>query len=64
MNKTLWIADGSKPIWDAATRVARKRGVSVSQLVTDLLEEHLPTLAEEPTTEDRWANIAAESTAA
>lgn len=64
MNKTLWIADGSKPIWDAATRVARKRGVSVSQLVTDLLEEHLPTLAEEPAAKDRWANIAADSPAA
>ena len=64
MNKTLWIASGSEPIWEAAARVARKRGVSVSQLVTDLLEERLPALAEEPTTEDRWAQIASDSPAA
>lgn len=63
-NKTLYIRDADEPVWDAASRVARRDRVSLSQLVTEALETHLPKLAEQPSRDDRWAQIAAEETPA
>jgi hypothetical protein len=63
-NKTLYLPDAAEPVWDAAERVARKRGIKLGPMLTALLEENLPRLAEEPDPRDRWAQIAADQPAA
>jgi hypothetical protein len=57
-NKTLYVRDGDEAVWEAASRVARRNRISLSRLVTDALEAHLPTAAAEPTRTDRWSHFA------
>jgi hypothetical protein len=57
-NKSLYIRDGDTPVWEAAERVARRKRVSLSQLVIEALEEHLPRAAAEPVRDVRWSEIA------
>ncbi|GAA4439591.1 hypothetical protein [Phytohabitans houttuyneae] len=64
MNKTLWIGRRAQPIWQAAQREADRREIPLTQLLTDLLERHLPGMAEEPTPQDQWAQIAPRTPAA
>lgn len=61
MNKTFYLGKRAQPIWAAAQREADRRDVGLGQLLTDLLEKHLPALAEEPTPQDRWARISADA---
>ncbi len=56
--KNLYVSDRDKPVWKAAERVARRRNVSVAQLVVDALSDYLPRAAAEPDPADRWADIA------
>lgn len=64
-NKTFYVPDRDKPLWDAAQRIAKRDGLSLYRIVANALEAHLPTVAAEPAPEDRWAHIAAnEPTAA
>lgn len=60
-NKTLYISDRAVPVWDAASRVAKRKQMSLGGLLTDLLEERLPQLAEEPTPDDVWSRIASDT---
>ena len=62
--KTLYVREPDEPVWDAATRLAKRRKTTVSRLVAEALEDYLPRMAAEPTPEDRWANIAADTPAA
>lgn len=61
MNKTFWIGKRVRHIWDAAQREADRRNISLFQLLTDLLVANLPRMAEEPTPEDQWAQVAAKT---
>lgn len=59
-NKTFYIPERDKPLWDAAQRVAERDKTSLYRIVTNALESHLPAAAAEPAPEDRWARIAAD----
>lgn len=56
--RKVYVGDHDGPLWEAAERVADKRRISVSRLVREALEAHLPTAAAEPDPADRWAAIA------
>lgn len=59
-NLNLYIPDRDIPLWDAARRVASKRGVSLGRVVSDALSEDLPRQdAEQPA--EKWAAIAADA---
>lgn len=59
----LYVPPAEAPLWEAARRVARKRGVSLYRVVSDALQHDLPRADEEPTETpaDRWAHIAADA---
>lgn len=61
--KTLYVGDRDGPLWEAAQRVADRRRTSLSRLVTEALERHLPDLvdAPEPPPTDRWNDLAADA---
>jgi hypothetical protein len=63
-NKTFYVPDRDKPLWDAAQRIAKRDGISLYRVVADALESHLPAVATAPPPEDRWAHIAADQTVA
>ncbi|GGM26858.1 hypothetical protein GCM10011608_09550 [Micromonospora sonchi] len=63
-NKTLYIPDRDVPLWEAAQRVADRQKVSLYRVVSDALENHLPTAVSEPGPRDRWRHIAADQNAA
>lgn len=44
-NMSLYVREEDQPVWDNARRYAATTGTSVSQLVVDLLREHIPTVA-------------------
>lgn len=58
--KTLYVGDRDEPVWQAADRLAKRNGTSVSRLVAQALADYLPRAAAEPAPEpaDRWAAIA------
>lgn len=60
-NKTLYIPDRDRPLWDAAQRVADRNKVSLYRIVSDALQHHLPAVAANPTPDERWANLAADA---
>ena len=57
---TLYYPDRDTPIWEAAKRVARRDGVSVSRVITEALEIGLPKRAAKQARNDKWDEIAAE----
>jgi hypothetical protein len=59
--QTVYVADREKPIWDAAERIAKRDGVSLSRVVAEALADHLPRRAAQPDPADRWAAIAADA---
>lgn len=65
-NKSLYVPPQDEALWDAAQRVAKRKRISLSRLVTDALEVHVPKVAAEPAPPpaDRWNAVAAESNAA
>ncbi|MGX6605615.1 hypothetical protein ACWKSP_26305 [Micromonosporaceae bacterium Da 78-11] len=61
-HKTLYVsAEDLTTLWAAAERVAARRKISVSRVVTEALETDLPRqdAAVPETPADRWAHIAA-----
>lgn len=58
--RTLYVRDADEPVWKAASRLAQRDNISLSQLVTDALEAHLPQVADQPARADRWAAVAAD----
>lgn len=60
-NQTLYVSQTDKPIWEAAARVARRNGTSLSRFVTEALERHVPAAAEAPTVRERWDAVAADA---
>jgi hypothetical protein len=59
-NKTFHIPDDEQALWDAAQRVAKQQRTSLYRIVAEALSSELPRIAERPSPEDRWANIAAD----
>ncbi len=55
-NLNLYIPQPDIPLWGAARRIARARGISVYRLVTEALQRHLPDAETNPA--DRWNEIA------
>lgn len=64
--KNLYYSEDDEALVEAAKRLARRKKISFSRLVTDALEAHLPKVAAEPapTPADRWNALAADSNAA
>jgi hypothetical protein len=60
----LYIGRDDFATWSLAERVAKRRRVSLSQLVIEALEEHLPRAAAEPISDVRWSEIAVDQPAA
>ena len=58
-NQNLYIPASEIPLWEAARRVARKRGTSLYRVVSDALRNDLPRADAEAT--DQWAGIAADA---
>lgn len=57
----VYVRDEDKPKWAAARRVAKRKRISLSRLVNDALEAHVPEVAAEPApTPPDWSGIAAE----
>lgn len=58
--KTVYVGDRDAPVWEAADRLARRNGTSVSRLVADALADYLPRvpIRPQPAPDDRWAAIA------
>lgn len=44
----VYVPPRRRTMWDAARKVAERKNISLSRLVNDALETHLPTLAAEP----------------
>lgn len=62
--KNLYYSEDDKPLVEAAKRVAKRKRISFSRLVTEALESHVPKAAAESAPANRWDDIAAESNAA
>lgn len=63
--KSVYIRPDDTPVWEAAERMARRRRTSVSHLIVEALEAHLPRIAAtEPLPAVRWSDLAAEQSAA
>ncbi len=62
-HRTLYVAEKDLNLWAAAERVASRKKTSVSQVVTEALENDLPRqdAAVPETPADRWAHIAADA---
>lgn len=61
-HKTLYVAKKETGLWAAAERVATQRDTSVSRIVAEALDKHLPQFADAPALPtDPWAHIAAEA---
>jgi hypothetical protein len=61
-NQNLYIPATDVPLWEAARRVARKRGTSLYQVVAEALKNDLPRADATPA--DPYAHIAADLNAA
>lgn len=61
--KNLYYSEDDTALMKAAERVAKRKKISFSRLVTDALEAHVPKVAEEPAPAppDRWAEVAADT---
>ena len=59
-NLNLYIPDRDIALWEAARRVATKRGVSLGRVVSDALVEDLPRQDAEQASQ-KWAAIAADA---
>lgn len=57
--KKVYVGDHDGPLWEAAQRVADRRDISLSRLVREALEAHLPQALNEPNPAERWADFAA-----
>lgn len=57
----LYIPKQETELWDAARRVARKRGISLYRVVSDALQNDLPRAAGATTPAEQWAEIAADA---
>jgi hypothetical protein len=62
-NKTLYIPEKETTLWDAAQRVADRRGVSLYRVVSEALTEDLPRQDATADTKpaDPWAHIASDA---
>lgn len=62
-NQNLYIPAAEIPLWDAARRVARKRGTSLYRVVSEALQRDLPRADEAAadTPADPWAHIASDA---
>lgn len=62
-NKTLYIPDVEVSLWQAAQRVADRKGVSLYRVISEALTEDLPRQAAAADTKpaDPWAHIAADA---
>jgi hypothetical protein len=62
-NQNLYIPAAEIPLWEAARRVARKRGTSLYRVVSEALQRDLPRADEDLTASpaEQWAHIAADA---
>ncbi len=58
--KTVYVGERDAPVWEAADRLARHNGTSVSRLVADALADYIPRVARkpDPLPAAQWAAIA------